>query len=158
MTHIFTKDEDRAWQLNLPAKRCSAALALIDSDMVLVVKATYKAFWTLPSGIVERGESPLTAALRETAEEVGIQLEPEQVEFETVVYSPPSDGFLDRFSFVFRASCDQQCELRLQAEEIEAAQWVPIASLAELSGHRPSYQRIQASLLGTHEPYQEAVV
>lgn len=44
-----------------------------------MVKNSYRPIWTLPSGGVEKGESALDAALRETLEEVGIELEPQSL-------------------------------------------------------------------------------
>jgi 8-oxo-dGTP pyrophosphatase MutT (NUDIX family) len=40
---------------------------------VLVVNPTYKPRWELPGGAVEEDESPDTAAVREIAEELGIE-------------------------------------------------------------------------------------
>lgn len=40
---------------------------------LLVVKPTYKPGWELPGGSVEDGESPGRAAVREIAEELGVE-------------------------------------------------------------------------------------
>ncbi|WSK39811.1 NUDIX hydrolase [Streptomyces tubercidicus] len=45
-----------------------------DQDRVLLVDPTYKAGWEFPGGVVERGEAPAQAAVREVAEELGIEL------------------------------------------------------------------------------------
>lgn len=157
MAHIFTDDENRTWLDSLPGKKCSACIAMIDNDCVLMVKASYKDSWTFPSGVVEENESPLTTALRETKEEVGIQLSPNDVEFLTVVYTPRKDGFRDRFNFVFITNrVSQTAQLTLQPEEIEAAEWVPFAEVANKAGQRGSYQIIERLLLGDGQSgYQE---
>lgn len=43
---------------------------------ILVLKATgSKEHWTIPKGHIEKGESPIQAAIRETREEAGIDLD-----------------------------------------------------------------------------------
>jgi hypothetical protein len=54
----------------------AAAVLLFDEqDRVLLVDPVYKPSWEFPGGVVERGEAPTDAALRETAEELGLRLE-----------------------------------------------------------------------------------
>ncbi len=47
-----------------------------EQDRVLLVDPTYKPGWEFPGGVVERGEPPTRAAVREVAEELGIELAP----------------------------------------------------------------------------------
>jgi 8-oxo-dGTP diphosphatase len=57
---------------------------------MLVVKRAnepHRGLWAFPGGRVESGESPLEAALRETREEVGLDVEIEGV-FDVVTYLP----------------------------------------------------------------------
>lgn len=111
-----------------------------------MVKAHYKDHWTFPSGIVDEGESPLDAALRETHEEIGVQFGRDDITFFTVVYSYPKDGFLDRFNFVFRVAVDHDFEIVMQKSEIEAYEWVDFRDVADRSGQKGSYQKIQQLL------------
>lgn len=116
-------------------------------DKVLMVKASYKSEWTFPGGVIDEDESPQAAALRELAEEVGVALEPKDVTFLSVVYTPSGDGFKDRYSFAFytdKVSIDS--ELTLQESEIEAAKWVPITEVAEYANGRGSYRIFQKLL------------
>ncbi|MEV0097218.1 NUDIX hydrolase [Streptomyces sp. NPDC050738] len=54
----------------------AAGVLLFDEeDRVLLVDPTYKPGWEFPGGIVERGEAPARAGIREVAEELGIQLD-----------------------------------------------------------------------------------
>ncbi|MEV6792926.1 NUDIX domain-containing protein [Streptomyces sp. NPDC051320] len=53
----------------------AAGVLLFDEhDRVLLVDPTYKPGWEFPGGIVENGEAPARAGIREVAEETGIQL------------------------------------------------------------------------------------
>ncbi|MET9293459.1 NUDIX domain-containing protein [Streptomyces sp. NPDC003077] len=52
----------------------SGVLLFDEDDRVLLVDPTYKPGWEFPGGIVEPGEPPARAGLREVAEELGIRL------------------------------------------------------------------------------------
>ncbi|MGP4046920.1 NUDIX domain-containing protein [Streptomyces sp. 2A115] len=54
----------------------AAGVLLFDEqDRVLLVDPTYKAGWEFPGGVVESGEAPARAGVREVAEETGIELD-----------------------------------------------------------------------------------
>ncbi|MGA5097014.1 NUDIX hydrolase [Streptomyces lavendulocolor] len=54
----------------------AAGVLLFDEqDRVLLVDPTYKPGWEFPGGVVERGEPPARAGMREVAEEIGLELE-----------------------------------------------------------------------------------
>lgn len=52
----------------------AGVLLFDDRDRVLLVDPTYKPGWEFPGGIVESGEPPARAAVREVAEELGLEL------------------------------------------------------------------------------------
>ncbi|MEV0112794.1 NUDIX domain-containing protein [Streptomyces sp. NPDC050844] len=52
----------------------SGVLLFDEHDRVLLVDPTYKAGWEFPGGVVEPGEAPARAGVREVAEETGIHL------------------------------------------------------------------------------------
>ncbi|WP_055697194.1 NUDIX hydrolase [Streptomyces silaceus] len=57
------------------AETLAAGVLLFDEqDRVLLVDPTYKPGWEFPGGVVEPGEAPARAGVREVAEETGIQL------------------------------------------------------------------------------------
>jgi 8-oxo-dGTP pyrophosphatase MutT (NUDIX family) len=54
----------------------AAGVLLFDErDRVLLVDPTYKAGWEFPGGVVESGEAPARAGMREVMEETGIRLD-----------------------------------------------------------------------------------
>ncbi|WP_405504769.1 NUDIX domain-containing protein [Streptomyces purpurascens] len=58
------------------AETLAAGVLLFDEqDRVLLVDPTYKAGWEFPGGVVEPGEAPARAGVREVAEETGIHLD-----------------------------------------------------------------------------------
>ncbi|GAA3191776.1 NUDIX hydrolase [Actinocorallia longicatena] len=64
---------DPEYLATLPRTRGAAAALLLDEqDRILLVKPTYKDGWSLPGGVIELGESPLAACVRECAEELGL--------------------------------------------------------------------------------------
>ncbi|WP_046499964.1 NUDIX hydrolase [Streptomyces odonnellii] len=57
------------------AETLAAGVLLFDEeDRVLLVDPTYKPGWEFPGGVVEAGEAPAQAGIREVAEELGIEL------------------------------------------------------------------------------------
>ncbi|AXK32007.1 NUDIX domain-containing protein [Streptomyces armeniacus] len=57
------------------AETVAAGVLLFDEeDRVLLVDPTYKPGWEFPGGVVEQGEPPARAGMREVAEEVGLEL------------------------------------------------------------------------------------
>ncbi|MFI0238790.1 NUDIX domain-containing protein [Streptomyces sp. NPDC016845] len=57
------------------AETVAAGVLLFDEEgRVLLVDPTYKPGWEFPGGVVERGEAPARAGIREVAEETGIEL------------------------------------------------------------------------------------
>ncbi|MHC0433785.1 NUDIX hydrolase [Streptomyces sp. O3] len=58
------------------AETVAAGVLLFDErDRVLLVDPTYKAGWEFPGGVVEPGEAPARAGVREVAEETGLSLD-----------------------------------------------------------------------------------
>lgn len=115
--------ESRQWKrilAHLPKRVSSAALQLeTDDGRLLIVKAHYKAHWSLPSGVIDPGETPLEAVVRETQEEVGLSIAPESVEFVRIVTRHSKSA--DTYQFVFKARLDDTLiqTIRLQTSEID---------------------------------------
>ncbi|MDG4787885.1 NUDIX hydrolase [Micromonospora sp. WMMD1102] len=61
---------------NPPARpRVSSGALFVDDDgRILLVDPTYKAFWNVPGGAVDVGESPRAACRREVREELGLDV------------------------------------------------------------------------------------
>ncbi|GAA2074006.1 NUDIX hydrolase [Actinomadura alba] len=110
---------DTAFYASLPRTRGAAAALLLDGlGRVLLVKPTYKEGWFLPGGVIEEGESPLGACLRECEEELG--LIPHLDGLVCVDWGPPRDGIDAVNIFVFSGSIadDEIARIRLPPDEL----------------------------------------
>lgn len=62
---------------NGPLRRLSCGVLILNARReLLLCHVTGQPHWDLPKGGIEPGETPLQAALRETVEETGLQLDP----------------------------------------------------------------------------------
>jgi 8-oxo-dGTP diphosphatase len=101
-------------------KRMSSAAMLLENAAgeLLIVKANYKDYWTLPGGIVDDGETPKQAAIRETFEEVGLTIDPTDVSFVAVI--DRSGDTAHTYQFIFKAPMSPDVQpIKLQASEID---------------------------------------
>ncbi|WP_031510343.1 NUDIX hydrolase [Streptomyces megasporus] len=79
------------------AETVAAGVLLFDEeDRVLLVDPTYKPGWEFPGGIVEPGEPPTRAGVREVAEELGLRLDtaPRLLVVDWEAPRPPGHGGL----------------------------------------------------------------
>ena len=66
----------RAVRTVAPSYTLGAQARVVRSDgRVLLVKAAYRWSWGMPGGLMDPGEGPAEAAIRETAEETGLEIE-----------------------------------------------------------------------------------
>jgi 8-oxo-dGTP diphosphatase len=110
---------DAAYYASLPRTRgAAAALLLDDLGRILLVKPTYKEGWFLPGGVIEEGESPLTACVRECDEELG--LVPRLDGLVCVDWGSPKDGVdaVNVYVFAGPIGPDQVAAIRLPPDEL----------------------------------------
>lgn len=113
------------WLKTLEARPASAAVLIENSaGELLIVKAHYKPHWGVPGGVIDAGETPLQAALREVTEEVGLTLQPADLTFYAVASRHSSEAML--YQFVFRARLDNErlAAIVLADGEIETYEFV----------------------------------
>lgn len=142
----YTLESSREWYNNLPGKRASAAMVIRYDGKILMVKDDYKPAMTFPGGNIDPNESAKVAAIRETAEEVGIVLSPNDVAFHSTAYISEHHGFKDRFHFFFIVDLDNEPKVVLE-DGIEYVKWVLPEQIGELSGGRKTYVELQAMIL-----------
>ena len=67
------------WRLRRPSHEGALVAVWTLDERLLLVRQSYRAYWTLPGGGVRQGETPSTAGARELAEEIGIVASPGQL-------------------------------------------------------------------------------
>ncbi|WP_324198889.1 NUDIX hydrolase [Nocardia amamiensis] len=109
----------------LPGKRMGAGALFVDElGRVLLVEPTYKNYWELPGGVVEAGESPFAAVVREVDEELGLAVRMGRLL--VVDWVPPGLYPSDGVMLVYDGgllSADQTAAIVLQAEELRSWAW-----------------------------------
>ncbi len=102
----------------------AGALFVDELSRVLLVEPTYKAYWELPGGVVEDGESPGTAAVREVREELGLDVPLGRLV--VVDWVPPGLYPDDGLMLIFdggELDLAQTSAIVLQTEELRSWAW-----------------------------------
>lgn len=117
----------------LPKKRVIAHVLMRDADgRVLLCDTHFKADWELPGGIVEPGEPPRVAAVREVREELGIDLDVGRLL--VADWMPPYLGWEDAMELIFDGgvvTLEEVARYVLQPSEIRS---VRLCTLGEAEG------------------------
>lgn len=126
----------------------AAVLFFDDQDRVLLVDPVYKPDWEFPGGVVERGEAPTDAALRETAEELGLRLDAGELRLLAVDWEPRTGPRRGGLRLVYDGGlldAKARAQLRLPADELRGWRFV---TLDEASRLLPPgrYRRLAAAL------------
>lgn len=118
---------------------------------LLLVRHVYRRRWGVPGGLLERGEDPADAAVREVREEVGLDV---------VLLGEPAvvvDAEPQRVDIVYRARVAAGCDWRDAAPrspEISTVEWFPPRDLPELqhetAGAFVALARVRAAGEGEH--------
>ncbi len=125
-----------------------ASCVLVEHEgRILVLRNSYRDEPALPGGFLKRGEEPLAGALRELAEELGLDVSPESLQ---------DLGATDHLEFgatmsvhLFHLSCPTPPPLRLDGREIVGAEFQTPADAAEsLTYHREAIARVTADWNG----------
>ncbi|MDD5900768.1 MAG: NUDIX domain-containing protein [Lachnospiraceae bacterium] len=103
--------------------------------------------WATTGGSVVAGEEPLTAAVRELAEELGLTVNAEELQYCLMMRRK------DAFCYVYRLRKDIPVEqLMLQESEVSAVEWMTQETIDRMvkegSMHRYVYRELLSACLG----------
>ncbi|MEV6836279.1 NUDIX domain-containing protein [Streptomyces sp. NPDC051133] len=112
----------------------AGVLLFDDDDRVLLVDPTYKPGWEFPGGVVERGEAPARAGMREVAEETGIRLRevPRLLVVDWERPAPPGFGGLRLLFDGGRLESDEASRVLLPGPELRAWRFATEQEAAEM--------------------------
>ena len=120
------------------------SMGVVEHDgRVLLVRLAYRKWWGLPGGLLQRGEQPAAAVVREVAEEVGLPIE---------LAAPPTivvDTRARRVDVVFLcrpAPGVDPDSAKACSSEIEEVKWWPLDDLPRLHGEAAEAMRVSRSL------------
>jgi 8-oxo-dGTP pyrophosphatase MutT (NUDIX family) len=117
------------------AETVAAGVLLFDEQgRVLLVDPTYKAGWEFPGGVVEPGEAPARAGVREVAEETGIRLDdvPRLLVVDWEAPAPPAYGGLRLLFDGGRLDSAETARLLLPGPELRGWRFVTEEEAADL--------------------------
>ena len=116
----------------LPKKRMASGVLLFNErNELLLVKPSYKDHWSIPGGVVDRNESPREAGIRETKEEVNIELK--DLKFLCVEYTRKNKD--EDLFFLFnggQVTPQQISDIKIDPDEISEFRFASIEEAAEL--------------------------
>jgi len=143
----------------LPRKRAIGQVLVRDRDArVLLCQLTYKRDWDLPGGVVEVGESPQLAAIREVEEELGLKLPLGGLLLTD--WLPPWGGWDDALCLVFDGGVHESAlldDVVREEREIRTAEFCTLDQVAERCADFTA-RRIRSALdnLGSGPSYTES--
>lgn len=131
--------------MNPSARQLSCGLLITSPSGWLLAHATRTPRWDLPKGKIEPGETPLEAALRETQEEIGLDMSCYQAQIKDLgqhPYLPKKDLHLFRLDLpeaLDLTGCSCSTYIRRGEEnehypETDAYAWVPPSMVFERIG------------------------
>lgn len=124
---------------NLPRKRMGAGALFFNKDNeLLIVKPSYKDYWSIPGGTVDQDESPRQACAREIKEEIDLDIH--TLRFLAVDYnSRESEEKNESLQFIFYGGIltdELISKIKLDGKELIEYRFVPISEAKNLLGQK----------------------
>ncbi|HKJ11573.1 MAG TPA: NUDIX domain-containing protein [Ornithinimicrobium sp.] len=108
-----------------PHYTVGAVCAVQHDQAVLMLSQPHRAGWSLPGGLLETGETPTEAVVREVLEETGLRIDPGD---QVAVGVHPEGQSVD---VIFRVVVDHRPDLELSSEA-RRARWFALDDLADM--------------------------
>ena len=111
---------------------------------VLIIKNSYRSYWTLPCGGIDKGEQPIEAAARELREEVGIVLPVHALRFHAKIFYDEEDKRDNIHLFSHRFS--HKPHVTIDNKEVEDYRWIRKEELPHYTLFVPIIPYVQSAL------------
>ena len=129
-------DGERFWHHVVRLHRAAMMVLVDDQDRVLLLWrhrfVQDRWGWELPGGLIDEGEEPVEAAVRELEEETGYRAG----RVEHLITFQPMVGMVDSEHVVFTGRDPEKVAEPVEANEIERMEWVPLSSVPGLIAAR----------------------
>ena len=145
---------------NLPKKRmASGALFFDEENKLLIVKPTYRDYWLIPGGVIDKDESPLDCCVREVKEELGLDFTREDFQFLGVDYKEKTEQSTESLQFIFYGgflSREQIANIVFPRDELSEIRFEIIEKALPLF-HKRMARRVESALrfIGKNGVYLE---
>lgn len=151
----FKDDETRQFVEGLEKRASGANLIIEDSSgRLLAIKASYESYWGLPGGWIENDETAMEAVIRETKEELQLNILADDIEFVRLIDMRYSLGHI--YISVFRLNRPLDgVQLVLPEEELEAYDWVTKEQILNNANSRAYSYAINLWARNDISPYHE---
>lgn len=120
------KFTDEEYARMLPKKQVGTAVIFFNTEKeILILKPDYKEGWLIPGGSTDENESPLCCAIRETKEEIGLDIK--ELQLVGIYYGHKKGVYTDSLKFLFYGgvlTAHQISQIKLQEEELETFTFV----------------------------------
>ena len=132
---------DEEYYGNLPKKHIGAGVLIFNKiHQLLIVKPNYKEGWSIPGGGVDTDESPMVAAVRETKEEIGLDLE--NITLVCIEYTLKKGIKPETLQFIFyggELDVNEISKISLDKNEHSEFKFVDISEAINLLNERQQY-------------------
>ena len=120
----------RSWVIRrvAPTYHVGALAFVVHEGQLLLIRIVYRGGWGAPGGLLERGELPEQAAVREVREELGIDITPHPP---GVHHVEPSRRSVTIYLPCSLADPAQYEQVSVQSYELDATQWFPLDALPD---------------------------
>ena len=120
----------------IPKKRMAAGVLIFnEKDQILLVKPSYKNHWSIPGGVANADESPRQTIIRETKEEINIDLS--LCQFLCLEYISATKEIDENLQFIFYGGVldnEKMQNIKIDKDEISDYRFVDTDKAVELLG------------------------
>ena len=104
----------------------SGAFLFNEKGQVLIIKQSYRDYWSIPGGISNQHESPFETLIREVKEETNLNIKIDKLAIVDYQLVQSNNFTHDKIQFIFTVTCNELSTLKVDNEEILEAKFLDI--------------------------------